>query len=190
MILAAETLIPLKFGDREPEAVYLLAADRGGYNQAKQLCKEFADKTQPIETTGNTFRFTISENGHSVRVCVKNEERIPWVIENYKGVPALSGESLLASCLLSEREKGSDQARNARNLVDLISIAGNTTPTEQKAAINAVNAFTVSKVRRIEEVIKMQDVEKALKLLDFDDKAAAGVKGRVAKLKGRDGLSL
>ena len=94
------------------------------------LCKEFADKTQPIETTVNTFSFTISENGQSVRVCVKNEERIAWTTENYKGVPALSEESLLAACLLAEREKGSDQAQNARNLVDLISIAGNTTPAE------------------------------------------------------------
>ena len=56
--------------------------------------------------------------------------------------------------------------------------------------MNAVNGFTVSKVRRIEEVFKTQDIDKALKMLDFSDAVAADVKGRVVKLKGRDGLSL
>ena len=34
--------------------------------------------------------------------------------------------------------------------------------------MNAVNGFTVSKVRRIEEVFKTQEIDKALKVLDLE----------------------
>jgi hypothetical protein len=164
LVLSGETLIPLKYGTyRDVDAVYLVTNDLGGYNQAKQLAKEIAVRGAVADERAKGFSFQVpAADEKTVRIQVMLEERLCLTAEVFRGVPALDERSLLEQNILYHKEKGSDQERNARAVVDLIALSGAVAPELAAEAIRAVNTLSAGKTREIGDLVKAAELDKAL----------------------------